>query len=162
MGQGHSWRPNPPLTQMTLGQWVSQSRPAVTQPGIKPRSVVTPLALRCSALDRCATQETPLCIFNKPIYQASEITSPSCVKLRKAIHDLQQNTVCWYFCCIVSAISTYYWICAAKVIEQCLNGKMHLSPWMFLVCQTDKGREQCSSLNLHPEWPNVHIRNRNC
>ena len=27
------------------------------QPGIEPGSVVMPLALRCSALDRCATQE---------------------------------------------------------------------------------------------------------
>ena len=36
----------------------SQSRLAVIQPGIEPGSVVTPLALRCSALDCCATRET--------------------------------------------------------------------------------------------------------
>ena len=32
-------------------------RQVVIQPGIKPRSVVMPLALRCSALDRCAIRE---------------------------------------------------------------------------------------------------------
>jgi hypothetical protein len=46
------------LTRATLGQlcaalWDSQSRPVGIQPGIEPGSVVTPLALRCSALDRC-------------------------------------------------------------------------------------------------------------
>ena len=50
------------LIQTTLGQlcaalWLSQSQPVVIQPGIGPGSVVTPLALRCSALDRCDTQE---------------------------------------------------------------------------------------------------------
>ena len=50
------------ITLMTLGQVCatlldSQSRLVVIQPGIKPGSVVTPLAPRCSALDRCATQE---------------------------------------------------------------------------------------------------------
>ena len=54
-------RPNPPLTRTTLGQlcsalWDSRSRPEVIQPGIEPGSVVTPLALRCSALDSCTTQ----------------------------------------------------------------------------------------------------------
>ena len=50
------------LNQTLLGQlcsalWDSQSQPVGIQPGIKPRSVVTPLALTCSALDRCTTQE---------------------------------------------------------------------------------------------------------
>ena len=31
--------------------------PIVIQPGIEPGSVVTPVALRCSALDRCSTRE---------------------------------------------------------------------------------------------------------
>ena len=48
----------PGQTQTTLGQlcsalWDSQPRPDVIQPGFEPRTVVTPLALRCSALDRC-------------------------------------------------------------------------------------------------------------
>ena len=52
----------PNLTLTTLGQlcvalWDSQSLPVVIQPGIEPGSVVIPLALRCSALDCCATQE---------------------------------------------------------------------------------------------------------
>ena len=52
------WRP----TQAMLGQlcaalWDSQSWPDVIQPGIKPGTVVTPLSLRCSALDCCATRE---------------------------------------------------------------------------------------------------------
>jgi hypothetical protein len=44
------------LTRTTLSQlcatlWDSQLRPVVIQPGIKPGSVMMPLALRCSALD---------------------------------------------------------------------------------------------------------------
>ena len=42
--------------RMTLGQlsaalWDSQSLPDVIQPGFEPGTIVTPLALRCSALD---------------------------------------------------------------------------------------------------------------
>ena len=45
---------------MTLGQlcaalWDAQSRTDVKQPGFEPGTLVTPPALRCSALDRCAT-----------------------------------------------------------------------------------------------------------
>ena len=52
----------PGQTRTTLGQlcaalWDSQSRADVTQPGSEPGSVVMPLALRCSALERCASQE---------------------------------------------------------------------------------------------------------
>ena len=52
-------------TRTTLGQlcvalWDSQSRTDVIQPGFEPGIVVTPLALRCSALDRCATRESKL------------------------------------------------------------------------------------------------------
>ena len=51
----------PGQTRTRLGQfcaalWDSQSRPDVIQPGSEPRTVVTPLALRCSALDHCAVQ----------------------------------------------------------------------------------------------------------
>jgi hypothetical protein len=35
----------------------AQTQLVVIHPGIVPRSVVTSLVLRCSALDRCATQE---------------------------------------------------------------------------------------------------------
>ena len=47
----------PGQTRTTLGQlcatlWDSQSRPDVIQPGFKPGTVVTPLALRCSASDQ--------------------------------------------------------------------------------------------------------------
>jgi hypothetical protein len=53
---------NPGQTWMTLDQlcaavWYSQSRPGVIEPGFEPRIFVTPLALRCSALDRCTSQE---------------------------------------------------------------------------------------------------------
>jgi hypothetical protein len=56
------------LTQTTLGQlcaalWDSQSHPGVIQPAIEPGSVVTPQALRCSTLDRCATQELMCWVF---------------------------------------------------------------------------------------------------
>ena len=57
--------PSQTLSRTTLGQlcaalWDSQSLPVVIQPGIEPGSVVTPLTLRCSALDavHCATRET--------------------------------------------------------------------------------------------------------
>ena len=53
------------LTQTMLGElcaalWDSQSRPVVIQPGIELGSVVTPLALRCSPLDRCSTRDAGL------------------------------------------------------------------------------------------------------
>ena len=68
MGQGYPGRPNPPLTRTRLGQLcaalrVSQSRPAATQSGIEPGSVVMSLALRSSALDRCASREAPDNVF---------------------------------------------------------------------------------------------------
>ena len=44
---------SPGQTRTTL----CQSRPDVIQPGFKPGTVGTPLALRCSALDHCATRE---------------------------------------------------------------------------------------------------------
>ena len=48
--QGYPYRPNPPLTQTTMGQlcaapWVSWSRPAATEPGLEPGSLVAQLAL---------------------------------------------------------------------------------------------------------------------
>ena len=50
--------PGQTLTQTMLGQlWAALSRLVVIQPGIEPGSVVKPLALRCSALDCCATQK---------------------------------------------------------------------------------------------------------
>ena len=47
--------PGQTLTQTMLGQlctalWDSHSRPVVIQPEIEPGSVLTPLALKCSAL----------------------------------------------------------------------------------------------------------------
>ena len=55
----------PGKTRTTLGKlcdalWEFQSRPVVIQPGIEPGSVVMPPAMRCSALDRCATREPNL------------------------------------------------------------------------------------------------------
>ena len=38
-------------------QWDSKSQLDVIQPGFEPGTVVTLLALRCSALDRCAVGE---------------------------------------------------------------------------------------------------------
>ena len=57
-----SLRAKPSLTRTTLGQlcialWTSRSGPAATQPRLKPESLVAQLALRCSALDHCATWE---------------------------------------------------------------------------------------------------------
>ena len=49
------------LGQLCAALWDCQSRPAVIQPGFEPETVVTPIALRCSSLDRCATRE-PLVI----------------------------------------------------------------------------------------------------
>jgi hypothetical protein len=42
-GQGHSGRPDPPLSRTMLGQMGVTSWPAATQPRIEPGSVVTPL-----------------------------------------------------------------------------------------------------------------------
>ena len=59
----------PAQTRTTLGHLCvglrdSQSRPDVIQPLIKPRTVVMPLALRCSALDHCTTRELALILHN--------------------------------------------------------------------------------------------------
>ena len=51
---GQTWTT---LDQLCAALWDSQSRPVVIQTGIDPGSVVTPQALRYSALDRCATRE---------------------------------------------------------------------------------------------------------
>jgi hypothetical protein len=68
---------NPGQTRMTLGQlctalWDCQSQLVVIQPRIEPGSIVTPLALRCSALDCCATRKPnyrwgSLDLYIKPI-----------------------------------------------------------------------------------------------
>ena len=47
----------PCQTRTTLGQLCTAHGPDVMQPGFEPGTAVTPLALRCSALDRCATRE---------------------------------------------------------------------------------------------------------
>ena len=48
----------PGQTLTTLGQLCATiSRPVVKEPGIELGSVVTPIALRCSVLDCCATRE---------------------------------------------------------------------------------------------------------
>ena len=45
-----------------------QSQPDVIQPGIEPGSVMTPIALWCSALDRCSTPEpTPRHVKNNHV-----------------------------------------------------------------------------------------------
>ena len=51
------------LSQLCVALWDSQ--PVVIRLGIEPGSVVTHLALRCSALDRCATQEPKSVILSK-------------------------------------------------------------------------------------------------
>ena len=45
--------PRPILGQLCSALWDSQSRLDVIQPGFEPGTVVTSLALRCIALDRC-------------------------------------------------------------------------------------------------------------
>uniref|UniRef100_A0AAZ3NQI5 Fatty acid binding protein 6, ileal (gastrotropin) n=1 Tax=Oncorhynchus tshawytscha TaxID=74940 RepID=A0AAZ3NQI5_ONCTS len=52
-------RPNPPLTTIVHPPYgTPNTQPVVIQPRIEPGCVVTPLALRCSALDRCATRKS--------------------------------------------------------------------------------------------------------
>jgi hypothetical protein len=76
--------PGQTLTQTTLGQlcaalWDSKSQPVVIQPGIKPGSVVTLLALRCSAVDCCATREPKLDNKVAPIGGPYMLTSYTCL-----------------------------------------------------------------------------------
>ena len=76
-----------PLGQLCTSLWDSQSRPVVIQPGIDPGPVVTPLALRCSALDCCTTRE--------PIHSIFPIFPISC-KVRSLLSSpWQQNHWCW-------------------------------------------------------------------
>ena len=63
----------PSQIQMTLGQlctvlWDSQSQLDMTQPGFEPGTVVTPLILRCSAIDSCTTQEPILKEYVQNLY----------------------------------------------------------------------------------------------
>ena len=51
------------LVQLCAASRVSLLWPAATQPGIEPGSVVTPQALRCIALDCCATQEALFTVY---------------------------------------------------------------------------------------------------
>ena len=41
------------LSQLCAALWDSQSRPDVVQPGFEPGTVMSPLELRCSALNNC-------------------------------------------------------------------------------------------------------------
>ena len=50
--------PRTRLCQLFAVLWDSQSRLDVMQPGFKPGTVATPLALRCSIIDHCATRES--------------------------------------------------------------------------------------------------------
>ena len=73
-----------PITLTTLSQlcaalWDSRSRPVVIQPGIEPGSVVTPLALRCSALDQ-------ICIA-KLQQQGNYYCSPIDYNLKETINE---------------------------------------------------------------------------
>jgi hypothetical protein len=45
------------LGQLCVTLWYGQMWPDVMQPGFKPDTAVTPLALRCSGLDHGTTQE---------------------------------------------------------------------------------------------------------
>ena len=68
----------PGQTRTMLGQlcatlWDSKTRADVIQPGFKPGTAVTPLALRCSVLDHCATCE--------PLHRGEEGTSFSGIAL---------------------------------------------------------------------------------
>ena len=86
------------LTRTTLGQlcsalWDSQSRPVVIQPGIEPGPVVTPLALRCSALDRCATREYQWFILNSLFITVTTILiRKSAIWFCPHIHNRRQKT----------------------------------------------------------------------
>ena len=92
------------LTRMTLGQlcsalWDFRSRPVVKQPGIEPGSVVTPLALRCSALDRCATREPPRVVF-------TNVSQKNALKIQGALLDSQQTTfthLFFFYCSFYNA-----------------------------------------------------------
>ena len=106
--------PGQTLSQTTLSQfsaalWDSQSRPVVIQPGIQPESVVTPLALRCSALDRCATRERKIRSFHY-INWAWTFSTPIDLNewLLKAPPHVKQETdrhVIGYSSCCVTVMS---------------------------------------------------------
>ena len=48
---------NAKMGPLVTTPWVSRLRPAATEPGLKPGSVVAQLEPQCSALDHCPTQE---------------------------------------------------------------------------------------------------------
>ena len=63
------------LGQLCAALWDSQTWLVVIQPGIEPGSVVTPLALRCSALDPCAIWEIRICRCS--LYDPFNVNVPS-------------------------------------------------------------------------------------
>jgi hypothetical protein len=60
-------------TRTTLGQLCAARRDAI-QDGFEPRTVVTLLTLRCSALDHCATQEPRGALGNSLRYVMTNMT----------------------------------------------------------------------------------------
>jgi hypothetical protein len=68
------------LGQLCAALWDSQSKLDVIQLGFKPRTVVMSLALRCSALDRCATREPNI---NKPFVKSTFVQ----VQIGPTIHS---------------------------------------------------------------------------
>ncbi|XP_052351626.1 ankyrin repeat and SOCS box protein 2-like [Oncorhynchus keta] len=92
-----------------------QSRSDVIQPGFKPGTVVSPLALRCSALDHCATREPQIVSL---ILSFGATVNQRCNRGWTALHEAvcRDNIEIWYFryfiripisCCKSSSYSSW-------------------------------------------------------
>ena len=118
-------------TRTTLGQlctilWDSQSQPDVIQPGFKPGTVVPPLALRCSALDRCTTRAYPYHDTATTMLENKEAFTLWCVVL-----DLPQTygfafrpkygLFCYVFLCC----------CCITLVPCCIH--MHVLEYLYSV-----------------------------
>jgi hypothetical protein len=78
------------LGQLCTALWESQSRPDVIQPGIEPGTLVTPLALRCSVLDRCSTREPQMYCFTES-WLSQDILSESVQPIGFSVHRADRN-----------------------------------------------------------------------
>jgi hypothetical protein len=123
-------------TRTLLGQWCaalwdSWSQPVVTQPGIIPRSVVTPLAPRCSAFDHCTTQEKTISQCTTGIIL--------CWLDNKLYKFLKESNLCQtrLSCYCSNVPNPYEWIWGVVWLLLCKKNKKTSQPFQIFPVQVN-------------------------
>jgi hypothetical protein len=129
--------------EVSRTSWVSGSRPAATQPGNESGSVVTPLVLRCSALDRC-TREALENYYSEPRYRYginNLVNIPQFSRIALVCDNLSQFTIVLFLSIFVSP-------------NKILLGLMH--PW-----NTNKNRAwECYKCMSLAENTDLYLNNK--